>query len=60
VVLSKTIVVLSKTTDPRTGETTTEIRDLDRGQLDPALFQIPTDYKGMPSSENQNSSENRN
>ena len=38
------IEVLSKTTDPR-GDTTTEIKNLSRTEPDPALFQIPPDYK---------------
>jgi hypothetical protein len=38
------IEVLSKTTDPR-GDTTTEIKNLSRTEPDPALFQVPPDYK---------------
>jgi hypothetical protein len=38
------IEVLSKTTDPR-GDTTTEIKNLSRTEPDPAMFQIPPDYK---------------
>jgi hypothetical protein len=38
------IEVLSKTTDPR-GDTTTAIKNLSRTEPDPALFQIPPDYK---------------
>jgi hypothetical protein len=39
------IEVRSKKADPRSGERTTEVRNLDRGEPDPALFQIPPDYK---------------
>jgi hypothetical protein len=41
------ITVLAKdTTSTNPGEeTTTEIRELDRSEPDPALFEIPTDYK---------------
>jgi hypothetical protein len=41
------ITVLAKDTTPTNPveETTTEIRELDRSEPDPALFEIPTDYK---------------
>lgn len=38
------IEVLNKTTDPR-GDTTTELKNLSRTEPDPALFQVPPDYK---------------
>jgi hypothetical protein len=31
--------------DPRTGEQTTTVTQLDRGEPDPAIFEIPSDYK---------------
>jgi hypothetical protein len=31
--------------DPRTGEQTTAVTQLDRGEPDPAIFEIPSDYK---------------
>ena len=37
-------VVLSKNNDPRTGEQTTEMKNLTRGEPDPSLFQVPADY----------------
>ncbi len=39
------ISVLSKTTDPRSGESTTEMKDLSREEPSPELFQVPEDYK---------------
>jgi hypothetical protein len=39
------IDVLRKTTDPRSGVTTREAKNLTRAEPDPALFQIPADYK---------------
>jgi hypothetical protein len=39
------IEVLEKTTDPRSGVTTKETKNLTRAEPDPALFQIPADYK---------------
>jgi hypothetical protein len=41
------IVVFSKktSTDPDSDQITTEIRHLDRREPDPALFEIPADYK---------------
>jgi hypothetical protein len=38
------LVVLSIEDDPRTGTSTTELIDIDRGEPDPALFQIPEGY----------------
>jgi len=38
------IVMLSKCSDPRTGNTTLRVQSLDRTEPDPALFQIPADY----------------
>jgi hypothetical protein len=37
--------VLGKTTDPRNGVTTREAKNLTSAEPDPALFQIPADYK---------------
>ena len=39
------IVVLSKRTDPRFGETTYKLTDITRGEPDPSLFQVPKDAK---------------
>ncbi len=39
------IAVLTKTSDPRNGETTTEIKDLSRDEPSPELFQVPAGYK---------------
>ena len=41
------IVVFSKdtSTDPDSDQITTEIRQLDRSEPNPALFEIPADYK---------------
>jgi hypothetical protein len=39
------IEVLRKTTDPRSGESTMEMKDLSRDEPSPDLFQIPADYK---------------
>ena len=39
------IEVLGKTTDPRNGVTTREAKNLTSAEPDPALFQIPADYK---------------
>ena len=38
------ITVLSKCSDPRTGETTMRMDHLDRSEPDAALFQVPPDY----------------
>ena len=37
-------IVLSKTSDPRSGETTYRLTDVRRGEPDSALFEIPADY----------------
>jgi hypothetical protein len=39
------VEVLVKTSDPRSGETTTEVQNLNRAEPDPALFEVPADYK---------------
>lgn len=38
------IMVLTKSNDPRSGETTVKLTNLNRGEPDPALFQPPPDY----------------
>lgn len=38
------IVVLSKISDPRSGDTTQEVTNIDMAEPDPALFQVPSDY----------------
>jgi hypothetical protein len=38
------MIILSKTSDPRSGETITRITDLDRSEPDLSLFQVPPDY----------------
>jgi len=38
------MLVLSKSSDPRMGETTYKLTNLSRSEPDPALFQIPADY----------------
>lgn len=38
------VVVLSKRSDPRTGETVYRLTQLDRGEPAAALFQVPSDY----------------
>ena len=38
-------VVLSKHSDPRTGETVTKLSNVDRSEPSPTLFQVPADYK---------------
>jgi hypothetical protein len=37
-------VVLSKNSDPRIGETTFKLINIDRNEPDPSLFQVPADY----------------
>jgi hypothetical protein len=37
-------VILSKRSDPRTGETVQQLTDIDRSEPDPTLFRIPADY----------------
>lgn len=39
------MTVLSKTSDPRTGETTMRLRNINRSEPDPALFSVPPDYQ---------------
>jgi hypothetical protein len=39
------VEVLVKTSDPRSGESTTEVQNLNRAEPDPALFEVPADYK---------------
>jgi hypothetical protein len=39
------VIVLSKTRDPRIGETTYRLTNIVRSEPDPALFQVPADYK---------------
>jgi hypothetical protein len=38
------LAILSKHSDPRTGETVTRVTSLDRSEPDPTLFQVPPDY----------------
>lgn len=38
------VLVMSKTSDPRTGETTYSLKNIVRVEPDPALFQAPSDY----------------
>jgi hypothetical protein len=38
------IMVLSKTSDPRSGELTEKLVNFSRAEPDPALFQVPSDY----------------
>ena len=37
-------LVMSKTSDPRTGESTYKLTNVSRAEPDPALFQVPADY----------------
>lgn len=37
-------VVMSKNSDPRMGETTYRLTNIDRSEPDPSLFQVPPDY----------------
>jgi hypothetical protein len=39
------IPVLSKTSDPRSGESTTRLVNISRAEPDPSLFQVPSDYE---------------
>jgi hypothetical protein len=48
------IIVYSTDDDPRTGSRTTEITNLDRGEPDPALFQVPEGYTIKDQYPNQN------
>lgn len=45
------IIVQSSTSDPRFGESTTEMQDLSRDEPDPALFQVPPDYTATQQSQ---------
>ncbi|MFL6545931.1 MAG: hypothetical protein ACJ8LM_12220, partial [Candidatus Udaeobacter sp.] len=38
------IVVSSKRNDPRTGESTYTLSNIQRGEPNPSLFQVPSDY----------------
>jgi hypothetical protein len=38
------VVVMSKTSDPRVGETTYRLANITRAEPDPSLFQVPPDY----------------
>jgi hypothetical protein len=38
------VVVLSKHSDPRNGDTTDRLINIDRSEPDPALFRPPADY----------------
>ena len=38
------LVVMNKRTDPMTGDSVTQFTDIQRGEPDPALFQVPSDY----------------
>jgi hypothetical protein len=38
-------VVMTKNSDPRMGETTYRLTNIDRSEPDPSLFQVPTDYR---------------
>jgi hypothetical protein len=37
-------VVMSKTSDPRSGDSTYKLTNISRAEPDPALFQVPSDY----------------
>jgi hypothetical protein len=39
------LVVQSTQNDPRSGQTTYTLNDIQQGPPDPALFQVPSDYK---------------
>jgi hypothetical protein len=43
------ILVLTKYSDPRSGETTYRVTNIDRAEPDPSLFQVPADYTMQPS-----------
>jgi hypothetical protein len=38
------MVVMNKRTDPMNGDSVTQFADIQRGEPDPALFQVPSDY----------------
>jgi hypothetical protein len=39
------VPLMTKVTDPRIGTTVTELTNINRGDPDPSLFQVPSDYK---------------
>jgi len=39
------VMVLSKSSDPRSGEHTTRLININRAEPDPGLFQVPADYQ---------------
>jgi hypothetical protein len=39
------ITVLTKNSDPRMGESVTQLRNIERSEPDPALFRVPPDYQ---------------
>ncbi len=39
------VVVMSKSSDPRSGESSTKLTNLSRNEPDPAIFEIPADYE---------------
>jgi hypothetical protein len=42
------LFVLSKTSDPRLGDSVTQLTGIQRIEPDPSLFQVPADYKILP------------
>ncbi len=42
------MVVYSKNTDPRSGEQTYKLTNIIKGEPDPSLFSIPTEYRRIP------------
>jgi hypothetical protein len=38
------ITILSKCSDPRSGKSVVRVRNIDRAEPDPLLFQVPPDY----------------
>jgi hypothetical protein len=42
------LFVLSKTSDPRNGESVTQLTGVQRNEPDASLFQVPADYKVLP------------
>jgi hypothetical protein len=43
--LEPKLVILSKTSDPRSGETTERLTNIQLGEPSPTLFQVPSDYQ---------------
>jgi hypothetical protein len=43
--LKPKLVVLSKTSDPRSGETTERLTNFHFGEPSPTVFQVPSDYR---------------